>query len=93
MHPGSRVLWGCSAPPAILPPSPQLCQNGSLSVMSSIGETENSLRGPSQASRAGGGLKSYCFCQEFDGEETSEAVRCRDGTAKVAVSCHSIVRN
>jgi hypothetical protein len=32
MHPGSRVLWECSALPAILPRSPLLCQNGSLSV-------------------------------------------------------------
>jgi hypothetical protein len=40
MHPGSRVLWGCSAQPAVLPPSPQLCQNGGLAVLSSVGETE-----------------------------------------------------
>jgi hypothetical protein len=32
MHNESRVLWGYSAPPAILPRSPQFCQNGKLSV-------------------------------------------------------------
>jgi hypothetical protein len=35
MHSGGRVLWGCSAPLTILPQSPQLCQNGSLSAPSS----------------------------------------------------------
>jgi hypothetical protein len=40
MHHGSRVLWGCSALPVILPWSPQLCQNGGLSVVSSIVETK-----------------------------------------------------
>jgi hypothetical protein len=30
MDPGSWILWGCSAPPVILPWSPQLCQNGSI---------------------------------------------------------------
>jgi hypothetical protein len=39
MHPGSRVLWECSVPPAILPRSPKLCQNGGNSVLSSIAET------------------------------------------------------
>jgi hypothetical protein len=38
MHPESRVLWGCSAPPGILPRSPQLCQNGGISVLFAIGE-------------------------------------------------------
>jgi hypothetical protein len=28
MYPGSHVPWWCSAPPGILPWSPQLCQNG-----------------------------------------------------------------
>jgi hypothetical protein len=42
MHPGSHVLRGCSAPQAILPQSPPLCQNGGLSVVSSITETEKS---------------------------------------------------
>jgi hypothetical protein len=40
MHPGNRVLWGCSALPSILPRPPQLCQNGGLSVLSATGETE-----------------------------------------------------
>jgi hypothetical protein len=35
MHSGSCVLWGCSPPPAILPRSPHLCQNGGLSILSS----------------------------------------------------------
>jgi hypothetical protein len=35
-----RDLGGCSAPPAILPRSPQLCQNGDHSVLSLIGEAE-----------------------------------------------------
>jgi hypothetical protein len=34
----SLVLWGCSVPPAILPRSPQLWQNGDLSVLSSVRE-------------------------------------------------------
>jgi hypothetical protein len=38
MHPGSRVLWRCSAPPAIPPREPQFCQKGVLSILSSIGE-------------------------------------------------------
>jgi hypothetical protein len=42
MHPGSCVLWGCSASPAILTRSPQLSQGGGLSVLSSIRETEKS---------------------------------------------------
>jgi hypothetical protein len=37
--------------PALLP---LLCQNGGLSGLSSIGETEKSHRGSSQASRVGG---------------------------------------
>jgi hypothetical protein len=40
MHPGSRVLWRCTAPLAIVPRSYQLCQNGGLSVLSSVGERE-----------------------------------------------------
>jgi hypothetical protein len=38
MHPRDRVLCGSSAPHEILPRSPQLSQNGGLSVLSSIGE-------------------------------------------------------
>jgi hypothetical protein len=34
------LFHGCSAPYAILHRSPQLCQNGGLSVLSSIGETQ-----------------------------------------------------
>jgi hypothetical protein len=40
MHPGSRVLWECSVPPANLPRAPQFCQNGGPSVLSSVDETE-----------------------------------------------------
>jgi hypothetical protein len=42
MQPRSRVLRGCSASPALLPRSPQLCQNGDISVLSSLWETEES---------------------------------------------------
>jgi hypothetical protein len=38
MHPGSRVLWGCSAPPAILPRSPQLRQNGGSQLYLQLGK-------------------------------------------------------
>jgi hypothetical protein len=37
IHPGSHILWGCSEPPVIMSRSPQLCQNGGLSVLASIG--------------------------------------------------------
>jgi hypothetical protein len=40
MQVGSRVLWGCSAPPVILPRSAQVCRNGGLSILTPIGETE-----------------------------------------------------
>jgi hypothetical protein len=43
------VLRGYSAPPAILPRSPQLCQNGGLLVWPSVVVTEKSQRRPSQA--------------------------------------------
>jgi hypothetical protein len=42
MNPGSHVLWGCIAPPAILPRSPQLWPNGDISVLASVGEIEKS---------------------------------------------------
>jgi hypothetical protein len=42
----------CSAPPAILSPSPQLCQNGGLSVLSSIGGGGREVAG-GQAVRVG----------------------------------------
>jgi hypothetical protein len=51
MHPDSRVLWGCSAPTAILPRSPPLCQNGCLSVLSSIGQSKKSKVGRRRKSR------------------------------------------
>jgi hypothetical protein len=41
---------------SILPWSPQLCRNGGLSVLSSIGETEKS--------KVGGGRQSCCFWQK-----------------------------
>jgi hypothetical protein len=43
--PGSRVLWGCSAPPAILPQSPELYPNCSLSILSSVGGNREKLGG------------------------------------------------
>jgi hypothetical protein len=33
MHSGSRVLWWCLAPPVILPRSPELYQNGVISIL------------------------------------------------------------
>jgi hypothetical protein len=45
MHPGSRDLWGCTAHPAILPPSPRSCQNDGLSVLFPVVETELSRVG------------------------------------------------
>jgi hypothetical protein len=63
MHRGSRVLLGCSEPPAILPRSPQMCQNGGLSVLSLIGETEKS--------RMGGNGSHFLFGQRFRGEKGS----------------------
>jgi hypothetical protein len=56
-------LWGCSAPPAILPPSPQLCQNDGLSFISSIGETEES--------GWAGGDSRFVFGKKFPGERGS----------------------
>jgi hypothetical protein len=41
------VYCECSAPPAILPPSPQLCQDGGFSVLSSTGKAEESHGGSS----------------------------------------------
>jgi hypothetical protein len=38
-----HCLQFCSAPPAILPRSRQLCQNDGLSILSSIRETEKLL--------------------------------------------------
>jgi hypothetical protein len=46
------VLLGYSAPPAILPRSPQLCQNSGLSVLPAVGVTEKSQMGPIQAMAA-----------------------------------------
>jgi hypothetical protein len=50
---------------AIVPQSPQLFQNGGLSVLYPIGETEKSCRGPSQANRVGGGRQSCCFLSDI----------------------------
>jgi hypothetical protein len=47
----------------ILPQSPQLCQNGGLSVLSSISETEKS--------RVGAGNSHAVFGQKFPGEKES----------------------
>jgi hypothetical protein len=38
MHPGNHVLWGCSALRAILPQSPELCQDGDIWVLSTTGK-------------------------------------------------------
>jgi hypothetical protein len=54
---------GCSIPPAILPPSPQLYQNGGFSVLSSIGDSEES--------RVGEDESHVVFGQMFPGEKES----------------------
>jgi hypothetical protein len=74
MHPGSRVLWECSVLPAVLPPSPQLCQNGSLSILSSTAKQR----------KVGGGDESCCFGQKFHCEKGSEM--CCDATASSLVT-------
>jgi hypothetical protein len=59
-----------------------LCQNGSLSVFSSIRETEKSCRGPSQVSRVGGGRQSCCFWSNIPlWKRKCKTVHCHDGTA------------
>jgi hypothetical protein len=44
--------------PAILPRSPQLCQNGGLSVLSSVGESESAVGG-----------SNIVFGKKFPGEK------------------------
>jgi hypothetical protein len=72
MHPGSRVPWGCSAPLSSLPPSSQLCQNGGLSVLSWIAQTEKS--------RVSGGRQS-CLVENSVLKNQVWRVCCRDATA------------
>jgi hypothetical protein len=79
MHLGSRVLWGCSAPPMILFPSPQLCQNGGLSVSSLIGEREKR--------KVGGGRQSCYVWSKIPGwKRKFETVLCRNATASSFVA-------
>jgi hypothetical protein len=78
MHPGSRVLWGCLAPPEILLPAPQLCQNGGLTVLCSNGETEKI--------RVGGVESHVGFGQKLPGRRKCETVRCCDATVSSFVT-------
>jgi hypothetical protein len=75
MHPGSCVLWGCSAPPAILPGSLQMCQNGGLSV----GVTETSMVG-------GGTGVMLCLVTCPLWRRKCGTVRCYDATASSFVA-------
>jgi hypothetical protein len=100
MHPGSRVL--CSASPAILPRLSQLCQNGRLSILSSIGKSEKSM--------VGWGRQSYYFWSKIPWlKRKCTTVRCRNAAASsfvfkvraevfarihaVAIKRHSSMRN
>jgi hypothetical protein len=49
-----------------------VCQNGSLSVISSMGETEKTYWGPSQASRVGAAHSHVAFDKKFRDENGSE---------------------
>jgi hypothetical protein len=60
MYPGSRVLWGCLATPAILYPSLQLYQNGDLPVLSLIGWKEKN--------RVGGDDGNFVLGRKFPSE-------------------------
>jgi hypothetical protein len=78
MHPGSRVLCGCSAPPAILPRIPQLCQNGGFKIY---------LQSGKQRKVGWVGDESHIvFGQKFSGEKESETVRYRDATGSSIVA-------
>jgi hypothetical protein len=78
MHPGSHVLWGCSAPPAILPPSLKLRQNGR--------ETEK-LQGPSQASTVGGDKSHVVFGKKNSlVKRKCEMAHCHDAAASSFVT-------
>jgi hypothetical protein len=68
-------LWRCSATPAILARSFRLCQNGGLSVLSSIMETEKRKMGGGQFLVKIPWLKSKC-----------ETVRCRDAISSSFVA-------
>jgi hypothetical protein len=104
VHPVSCVLWGCSAPAAILPWSPQLCRNGRLSVLSSIFNIQT------EKSMVGGGQQSCCFLSNIPlWKRKCETVCCCDATASsfiakvrgkvfahfhtVAIKHHSSLRN
>jgi hypothetical protein len=83
-----------------MPRSPQLCKDGSISILSSIEETEYGVRG----------RQPRCFWSQIPwGKRKCEKVRCRDATASsfsaqvreevfahfytVAVNRHSSMRN
>jgi hypothetical protein len=75
MYPGSRVLWGCSAPPAILPRSSQLCglsfyiQSGKQRKVRWVGDDSHVV-----------------FGQEFAGEMGSVRLHCCDARANSFVT-------
>jgi hypothetical protein len=73
MHPGCRVLWGCSEPPAILPRSPRQCTNGGLAFQFYL--QSRKLRKVSWV----GDDSHAVFDKIFSGEKRKcETVRCRD---------------
>jgi hypothetical protein len=64
-----------------------IVSNSSLSVLSSIGEAEKSRRGPSQASRVGGGQQSCCSWSKIPWwKRKCEMVCCHDATASSFVA-------
>jgi hypothetical protein len=74
MHPGSCIPWGCLAPPAILPRSPQLCQNAGLPITSLFREIGKSS--------VDGGRQSCCsFDKHSLWKMKREAMSSRDSKA------------
>jgi hypothetical protein len=102
----SHVLCRCSAPPVILPQSPQLCQSGGLFILGNRNVT--GAQGQSQVSRVGGAQQPCCFVKNSLAKQC-ETVCCCDARASsfvarvhdkvfthihaVTVHHHSSVRN
>jgi hypothetical protein len=74
-------VWGRSAPPVILPRSPQWCQDCGLSVSSSIVETERSRRGQVRWVGWVGTTVTLFLVKNCLEKKKCETVRCRDATA------------
>jgi hypothetical protein len=67
MHPGSHALWGCSALPAILTRSPQLCEND---------KKQKSSKRPRQANMVGWGWAMLFFGKKFPWGDTKQEMVC-----------------